>query len=103
MERPTPEKIKEAREVLLAGDAVAYDDDVCIGREDIDAIRILLAATMPPTDEEVAAFCVAYKDEHLGHFDTNAANELTNMRFSMSLASGMRAVIRAFLGTPEPK
>jgi hypothetical protein len=97
MSRPTPEQIKEARRTLLTGDAVAYHDDVCIGTADIDAIRVLLAATEPPTDEELRAEANRIAESDELH---EALDGLDRCDF---YAQGYEDGIRDILGTPEGK
>lgn len=51
-DRPTKEEIADARATLLQPwGAIGYEDDACLEKEEIEAVRTLLAATAPPPDE----------------------------------------------------
>ena len=58
--RPAPEEIAEAREFLwmLKNPVI---ESVKIDYHTLQAIRVLLAATEPPTDEEIDAFRRSYR------------------------------------------
>lgn len=98
--RPTAEQIKNARNWFTSAKlrSIEVDHDL---DETANAIRILLAATEPPTDEEIAA---RISFENIQHHDkTEAFLTLKAMREPRSQESRIRNIVRYFVGAPEPK
>lgn len=87
--------------MLLEGDAVAYADDVCIGTEDIEAIRTLLAATEPPTDEEIAQNVGAVSQAEAFAARDRALKQ--DHKNGVTLLTGALLAVRRLFGTPEGK
>lgn len=53
MSRPTPEEIAEARQMLIDGGTAEANGRCIVDDGELDAIRTLLAATEPPTDDDI--------------------------------------------------
>jgi hypothetical protein len=100
MERPTPEQTRDARSRVLYW---LHPSRIhLLGEQCEPAIRVLLAATEPPTDKELAsALLIAGGNEPNPSSVAYATSILTNER---PIAAGyVRDVVRHFLGAPEPK
>jgi hypothetical protein len=105
MERPTPKQIKEAR-ARLRGHAENHDAierlagaprSYSLLKEDFDDIRILLAATEPPTDADAED-----RWENVSQEAYHAA--MIGCRNPIDFAkAGFFLGLRSVLGTPEPK
>jgi hypothetical protein len=67
MERPTPEKIKEAREVLLPMPSIR--GIAVLNEEGQRALAVLLAATEPTTEDEIS-------EAKRNHFRAESRNRL---------------------------
>jgi hypothetical protein len=101
--RPTPKQIKEARVVTARWltwkvRGAAPSDDV------LKAMETLLAATEPPTDEDIAEFAANHRFA-MG-IPASIHGELAKLRggHDDSMVSFIRYGVRHFLGTPsEPK
>lgn len=91
MTRPTPEQIKEARRQTSEFMAALRHNPAAVPTlEERAAIRTLLAATEPPTDEEI------YSNASETWKSATAENE-------DDFTEGYFAAVRHFLGTPEGK
>ena len=100
MNRPTPEQIAHARSV-----AIERVTKHGTAEGALDAVRVLIAATEPPTDEEIVEFAHAYYEQH----DLGAKTIRTHERLLALINSGssyrvsaMHAAIRHFLGPVKP-
>lgn len=105
MTRPTIEEIAEAREWFAGDGRRALAHLAANYPESYGAIVTLLAATEPPTDEEIVDFAVEYYERHnLGASSIRTHEKLlalTNSGPSYRV-SAMHAVIRHFLGPAKP-
>ena len=68
-----------------------------------DAIRVLLAASEPPTDEEIAAVLAKHwHGEHCEDFDVDYAKFRMLHGDAFDNAANVRFVIRYFFGPVKP-
>lgn len=103
--RPTPEQIALARSDVQA--SLEYNV------ADINALRVLLAATEPPTDKDIADFAMhwstpdwAKNEEWQSARDKHIESHLAMLRLDVkvftSAAQIARAALRHFFGPVKP-
>ena len=99
--RPTPEQIAEAREMLKDADDDVRDG-ISLNYHGLQALRVLIAATKPPTYMEIA-YAALLGAGHL-HPKPDAVRFMcATIQGNTKLAAGyIPETVQVFLGKPKP-